>query len=143
MRRSTLLHTRAAATLLCATVAVGLAACGDGEDSTAAAPDLDRYCELVVELDAASAAIFGEFEQDQELSEADIAEAQQRVLDENDDLIEELERVAPNEIRDDVELSIESTRARAEQEDTDIPEQDVVDANLRLQEFRRQECPKD
>jgi hypothetical protein len=142
MKRLRLIHARAAATLVCASVAVGLAACGDDEDSTAAAPDLDRYCELVVELDAASAAIFGEFEEDAQLSEADIAEAQQRVLDENDDLIEELERVTPNEIRDDLELSIESTRARAEQEDTEIPEQDVVDANLRLQEFRRQECPK-
>jgi hypothetical protein len=50
--------------------------------------------------------------------------------------------VAPNEIHDDVGLSIESTRARAEEEDTDFPEQDVVDANLRLQEFRRTECPK-
>jgi hypothetical protein len=128
--------------LLCATLAVGLAACGDDEDSTAAAPDLDRYCELVAELDAASSAVFGELEQDQALSDADIAEAQGQVLDENADLIEELERVAPNEIRDDVELSIESTRTRAEQEDTEIPEQDVVDANLRLQKFRRQECPK-
>lgn len=96
----------------------------------------------MVELDAASSAVFGELEQDQDLSDADIAEAQQQVLDENADLIEELERVAPNEIRDAVELSIESTRTRAEQEDTEIPEQDVVDANLRLQEFRRQECPK-
>lgn len=96
----------------------------------------------MVELDAASSAVFGELEQGQELSEADIAEAQKQVLDENADLIGELERVAPNEIRDDVELSIASTRTRAEQEDTDIPEQDVVDVNLRLQEFRRQECPK-
>jgi hypothetical protein len=130
-------------TLLSAALAIGVVACGDDDDaSTAAAPDLDRYCELVDELDAASAAIFGEFEGDAQLSEADIAEAQQRFFDENEDQIEELERVAPNEIRDDVELSIESTRARAEEEDTDIPEQDVVDANLRLQEFRRNECPK-
>jgi hypothetical protein len=143
MKRSRVLQARAAAMLLCAAVAVGLVACGDDDDSsTAAAPDLDRYCELVVELDAASSAVFGELEQDQELSEADIAEAQQQVLDENADLIEELERVAPDEIRDDVELSIESTRARAEEDVTDIPEDDVVDANLRLQKFRRQECPR-
>jgi hypothetical protein len=143
MKRSRVLHARAAAAmLLCATLAVGPAACGDDEDSTAAAPDLDRYCELVVELDAASSAVFGELEQDQDLSDADIAGAQQQVLDENAGLIGELERVAPNEIRDDVEVSIESTRTRAEQEDTEIPEQDVVDANLRLQEFRRQECPR-
>jgi hypothetical protein len=142
MRRSRLLHARAAAALLCTAVAVGVAACGDDDDSTTAAPDLDRYCELVVELDTASSAIFGELGQDAQLSEAEIAEAQQQVLDENADLIEELERVAPAEIRDDVELSIESTRARAEEDDTDIPEQEVVDANLRLQEFRRQECPE-
>lgn len=142
MKRSRLLHARASMLLLSATVASGLAACGDDEDSTAAAPDLDRYCELVAGLDAASSAVFGELEQDQDLSDADIAEAQQQVLDENEELIDEMQSVAPDEIRDDVELSIESTRTRAEQEDTEIPEQDVVDANLRLQEFRRQECPK-
>jgi hypothetical protein len=144
MKRSRPLHARAATTLLSATLAIGLVACGDDDDSStaAAAPDLERYCELVAELDAASAATFGALEGDAQLSEAEIADAQQQVLDENEDLIEELERVAPNEIRDDLEVSIESTRARAEEDVTDIPEDDVVDANLRLQKFRREECPK-
>ncbi len=122
-----------------------LAACGgDDETGTTAAsrPDLERYCEVVAELDRSSAAIFNEIEQGGVPSNEELAAAQLRVLEENEDLIAELEAVAPDEIRADVELSIESARDRAEAGDASQPPKEVADAGIRLQEFRRDNCPR-
>jgi hypothetical protein len=128
-----------------AVAALAIAGCGGGDDTdgetVAAQPDLERYCELVAELDRSSTEIFREIEGQEIPSSEDLAAAQLRVFEENEDLIAELEVVAPEEIREDVELSVESARERAEAGDATQPPKDVADASLRLQEFRRDNCP--
>ena len=125
---------------------LAMAGCGGGDDTTgsdttvAAQPDVERYCELVTELDARANEIFREMEAEGIPSDEELAAAQLRVLNENEDLIAELEAVAPAEIREDVVLSIESSRERAEAADASQPSKQVADAGIRLQEFRRDNC---
>jgi hypothetical protein len=139
------------AALLCVAAAFGLAACGGGSDtttasagdsSTASNPDLSRWCELVTELDAKSAAVFNELGKDGVPSNDELAAAQLQVLTDNADLITELQTVAPTEIRDDFQVSLDSARQRAEAGDPSQPPKSVADANLRLQQFRMKNCPK-
>ncbi len=134
---------------MCATVAaLALAACGGDDETTASTttaasnPDVDRYCEVVTELDQNSADVFDELGEEGVPSEQQLVDAQLKVLNDNADLIAELQEVAPTEISDDLQLSIDSARERAEAGDPSQPPQDVVDAGLRLQEFRKDNCPK-
>ncbi len=136
--------------LLCA-AALAAAACGGDDETTGAStdtattasePDLERYCELVAELDRKSAAIFDALGAEAVPTEEELAAAQLQVLIENAELIEELASVVPTEIREDFDLSLESARERAEAGDATEPPQEVTEAGLRLQEYRRENCPK-
>ena len=125
---------------------IALVGCGGGEDtstdeSVAAEPDLERYCELVGEFDARSAAVFSELEEAGVPTAEDLAAAQLRILEENEALIAEMTIVVPDEIREDFELSVESARERAEAADASQPPKEVADAGVRLVEFRRENCP--
>jgi hypothetical protein len=136
-------------TALACVAALGLGACGDDDSdepattgaTVAAGPDLERYCELVTELDRRSNAIFDELGAGGVPTEEELAAAQLRVLEENAELIEELGVVVPDEIREDLELSVESAQERAEAGDATEPPPEVVEAGTRLQEFRRENCP--
>jgi hypothetical protein len=133
--------------LLCALAAVALSACGGGGETSssttvASHPDVDRFCELVNQLDENSAAIFDALSADGIPTDEQLAAAQLQVLNENADLIDELTAVTPAEIRDDFELSLESARQRAEAGDSSQPSKEVAQANVRLLKFRRQNCPK-
>jgi hypothetical protein len=130
--------------LLCA-AALGLAACG-GDDSsststTASHPDAARYCELVGKLDRASTEVFNQLDSTSP-SKEDLVAAQLQILNENADLISQIEAVVPDEIKDDFQLSEQSARQRAEAGDPSAPPDDVVQANLRLRQFRTDNCPK-
>ena len=132
------------AALLCA-AALGLAACGGSDDSststTASQPDVSRYCELVGELDQASTEVFNQLDSTSP-SRQDLVAAQLQILKQNADLISQIEAVVPDEIKDDFQLSEQSARERAEAGDPSAPPQDVVQANLRLRQFRTDNCPK-
>lgn len=132
------------AATLCA-AALGLAACGGDDESptstTASHPDLARYCELVAKLDRISSDVFNNLDTTSPTG-ADLVAAQLQILNDNADLIAELESVVPDEIRSDFELSDQSARTRAEAGDPSAPPQDVVQANLRLRQFRTENCPK-
>ena len=152
MRRSRLANTLVA--LACA-AALGLVACGGDDDggtgeqtattetlAVATEPDLERYCELVTELDRRSAEVFNELGAEGVPTDAELGAAQQQVLDENAELIDELARVTPEEIADDFELTLESARERAAAGDAASPPREVADAGERLQKFRRENCPQ-
>ena len=132
------------AALLCA-AALGLAACGGSDDSStstiASQPDVSRYCELVGELDQASTEVFNQLDSTSP-SRQDLVAAQLQILKQNADLISQIEAVVPDEIKDDFQLSEQSARERAEAGDPSAPPQDVVQANLRLRQFRTDNCPK-
>jgi hypothetical protein len=135
------------AALGCA-AALALGACGGDDETTTAAetpaaqPDLERYCELVTELDRRSNEIFNELSAAGVPTEEELAAAQLQVLEENAALIDELSSVVPDEIREDFELSVESARERAEAGDASEPPRPVAQAGVRLQEFRDQNCPQ-
>ncbi|MET0127113.1 MAG: hypothetical protein ABW249_00870 [Solirubrobacterales bacterium] len=108
----------------------------------ASEPDLDRYCELVAELDQRSAEIFSALSPTGEVpTDEELAAAQQQVFDENADLIDELSRAAPEEIADDFELTLDSARERAAAGDAGQPSKEVAEAGVRLRDFRRDNCP--
>jgi hypothetical protein len=48
----------------------------------------------------------------------------------------------PEEIAADFELTLESARERAAAGDATEPPTEVAEAGVRLQEFRRENCPK-
>lgn len=132
--------------LLCAAAAFGLAACGGSDDSdststTASHPDVARYCELVGKLDRASTEVFSQLDSTSP-SKDELAAAQLQILNENADLISQIEAVVPDEISADFQLSEQSARERAAAGDPSAPPPDVVQANLRLRQFRTDNCPK-
>lgn len=138
------------AAVLFAAAALALGACGGDEATSsttgtaevASHPDLDRYCELVTELDQNSADVFNALGASGVPTNEQLAAAQLQVLEDNADLIDELTAAAPAEIRDDFDLSLESARKRAEEADASEPPTDVAEANVRLLKFRRENCPK-
>ena len=133
---------------LSATAALAIAACGGDDDSgtsadstTGSQPNVERYCELVAQLDQISTDLFSKLD-DTSPTKAELAAAQLQILNENADLISQIEAAVPDEIRDDFMLSEQSARQRAEAGDASVPPKDVVDANLRLRKFRVQNCPQ-
>jgi hypothetical protein len=127
--------------------ALAIAACGGDDSSTSedsttgSQPNVERYCQLVAQLDQISTDLFSKLD-DTSPTKAELAAAQLQILNENADLISQIEAAVPDEIRDDFILSERSARERAEAGDASVPPKDVVAANLRLRKFRVQNCPQ-
>jgi hypothetical protein len=100
-----------------AILSAGVAACGgDDEDTTDAtiSATTKRYCEIATEeLAAAAQEVARRLRRNPELLEKDYAAGERILLRENRELYEEIERVVPDEIRDEVALNIADARARA------------------------------
>src|SRR4029079_4333380 len=96
---------------------------------------------LVAKLDQISSDVFDKLDATSP-TKADLVAAQKQILDENADLISQIEAVVPDEISDDFQLSEQSARERADAGDASAPPDDVVQANLRLRQFRTDNCPK-
>ena len=123
-----------------------LVGCGDDDESestttttAAAAPDVERYCELVTELEAAGDEIFGALEQDGSATPEDFQQAELELLEENEALFDELQEVAPDEIQADVETLVAGLRVRAGLEEGTSPG-DVGAAEKRVREYEKQNC---
>ena len=117
-----------------------VAGCGDDDDSSSEG-DVERYCELVDELDQAGSDAFEGL--DETSTDEDFAEAERQFLEDNADAFEELEDVAPEEIADDIDTLLEAQEERAaggEQEETS---EDVSDAEERVGEFEDENCTSD
>lgn len=128
---------------LALTITFLLGACGDdnggeGDQATgqAAGGDVRRYCTLVQELDEAGEQIFADVAQDD--PEALMA-AERRLVEENQDTLEQLEEAAPAEIADDVATYLQGFRARAQGEPYD--EAAASAAEERILEFEEGACP--
>ena len=129
---------------LCA-VAGALGACGGGDDSssttTTSAADLDRFCAAIGELDAASNKIFAQLRQGGQISSDQLAAAEKKFLQQNADTVQELEQVAPEEIRADLATSIEASRVRAGLASGGPTAAEETAAAQHVREFRKQNCP--
>jgi hypothetical protein len=97
------------------TTALVLAACGseDGAPRAQSAGDLERYCALVREMDAAGSKFFARLEAKKNATPADFEAAERRFVERFTPQFEAIERVAPPAIRADVRLLLAGQRARA------------------------------
>jgi hypothetical protein len=99
--------TRFITSAIALTATLALAACGD-EDSPStsaratappAAGDLERYCALTREMDAAGTKFFARLEESKNATAADFEAAERRFVERFAPQFEEIQRVAPAEIR--------------------------------------------
>jgi hypothetical protein len=127
-------RTRLAPLVLAGGLALALAACGDDEpdtqsaaEPTATSPasgDADRYCELTAELEGIGEEVFADVPEDAPAEE--YMRREQQLLEQGSAQFEELERVAPEEIADDVPVMLDGIRARAATGED--PDQDTASA---------------
>jgi hypothetical protein len=96
--------------LVAAVTVLGLAACGDDDESSSAG-DAERYCELVGEIEAAGEAAFADVGEDATPDEIVAAEA--AFVESVDAELDEMVEVAPEEIAEDVEAYVADVRDRA------------------------------
>ena len=97
-------------------VVVGLAGCGDDDESGRSA---ERYCELVGEVEAAGEAAFADVAED--ASPEEIVAAEAAFVERADDQLAEMVEVAPEEISEDVQTFVDDIRERAAgREGTDV-----------------------
>jgi hypothetical protein len=133
--------------LACVLVAPAfLAGCGDDASDTsttteaAAAADPTRYCELTEELDAAGEEIFAPLEQDQNATREDFEQAEAQLVEENQGQLEQIQQVAPPEIRPDVETIVSALYVRAGLEEAGPSNSEVGAAEKRLDAFEKENC---
>ena len=118
---------------------VPVAACGDDDDSGAG--DVDRYCELTGELDAAGEEAFAALEQDPDATEEDFAAAEAAFFAEHEDDLAELAEAAPAEIRADAEVLLDAQRRFAEGESREAVESaEVQEADEQVNAFEEEHC---
>ena len=121
-------------------VAVGLSACGndDGGDPVAG-PDPERYCELVAELEVAGGKAFDEVEADEDATEEDFAAASKEFTEDSQEAFDEMIEVAPEEIKEDVEVLVGSIRGQSGLGD-EVPKEEAVAAEDRLRSWEEENC---
>jgi hypothetical protein len=98
------------------TTALVLAACGSEDSAPRAAQstgDLERYCALVREMDAAGSKFFARIEAKKNATPADFEAAERRFVERFTPQFEAIEHAAPTAIRADVRLLLAGQRARA------------------------------
>lgn len=120
-----------------ALVAGVAAGCGDDEG---AGGNVERYCELVAELDEAGSEAFAALEDDESATDEDFAETERQFIEDHADDFDELRDVAPDEIADDVDVLLGAQEERAaggEQEETS---DEVSQAEERVGEFEGANC---
>ena len=125
---------------------LGLAACGgdDNDDEragrdTAAAPDVGRYCQLAKELDAKGEEHFASLGED--ASPKEFQAAERRFVERYRAQLDELHRVAPTEIKADVDKVLAAMRQRAGlTTTTEVGEREAAAAEKRIQAFEKREC---
>ena len=113
--------------------------CGDDGDGSAAG-DVERYCALVAELDEAGSEAFAALEEDETATDEDFAEAERQFVQEHREDFEELRRVAPKEVADDVDVLIAAQEARASGGEQEETSGDVAIAEERVSEFEVENC---
>ena len=137
---------RIAALLAVLALAIPFAACGDddeesgGSDPTTVASDVERYCDITVELDQAGSEEFEALEEDPDATEADYEAAERNLIEDNTELLAEIAEVAPDEIRADVETVIAALEQRAGISDEEVPNAEVAAAEKNLKAFEAENC---
>ena len=104
-----------------------------------AAADVGRYCELTKELDEAGQEAFRELEQDPNATEEQFEAVEREFVETNQERIDELVRVAPAEIKEDVGVLLAALRGRAGQ-GPEVAESESEAAEQRVTAFEEENC---
>jgi hypothetical protein len=115
---------------------LGAVACGDDDEASS----VERYCELVQELDEAGSEAFADLEQDESATEGDFAEAERQFVEDHQDDFDELREVAPDEIADDIDVLLAAQEERAAGGDQEEVSDEVVAAEERVGAFEEANC---
>lgn len=141
---------RSIITTAAAVAALAVAGCGDDADdqrdgsaaataTVAAAGDGERYCALTRELDAEGEKFFADL--GEEASPADYEAAERRFIEAHSDDLDELGRVAPRQIKADVQKLFAGMRERAGlKPGIDVSEAQASRAEERIMAFERRSC---
>lgn len=139
---------RHAAIVTATVLALVLAACGEDDDkagttnttttAAAAAGDVDRYCALVRRLDSSGEDFFADL--DENSSPVEYEAAERRFVERYADTFDELQRVAPSQIRSDVAVLLAGQRERAGLSTTTTPESQTAASEKRIQAFEKRNC---
>ena len=81
---------------------------------------------------------FEDLEKDPDATPKDFQAAERQLVDENEDSLDELQEVAPAEIKNDVAILVHALRARAGLE-AEVPP-DAEAAETRITKFEKQNC---
>jgi hypothetical protein len=130
-----------------ALLTLALAACGESDSpstsaratATPAAGDTERYCALTREMDAAGSRFFARLERKENATAADFEAAERRFVERFAPQFEEIQQVAPAEIRADVETLLAGQRARAGL-GRSVSEAEAGAAERRVQRYERRNC---
>ena len=117
-----------------------LGACGDddGDDAQASSGDVERYCDLTNELDEAGSEAFDALEDDENATEEDFARVMEGFIEAHVDEFQERRRVAPEEIRTDVDRMLDGIEAGAHADEQ--PDENVAEAEQRVLAFEEANC---
>ena len=119
---------------------VAAVATGCGDDDEDAGGDVERYCQLVDELDQAGTEFFAALEENESAPDEDFANAEQQFLEENADDIEELREAAPVEIADDIDVLLAAQAQRAAGGDQEESSEEAAAAEERVLNFADANC---
>jgi hypothetical protein len=112
--------------------------CGDDDGGGAQVGNPARYCALTAELDALGESIFGALPRT--AGPEEFAVAERELVRRAGERLEELERVAPEEIRADVPALVEGLRARAGIQDAEVGEEEAAAVERRIQAHEERAC---
>lgn len=118
--------------------AAALGACSDDGDDDEATGDVDRYCELTAELDAAGSEFFADLEADESATDEDYAQAEADFIEAHQDDFDEILEAAPEEIRADLEVLLDAQDRRAEGDNE--PPAGADEAEERILDFEAESC---
>lgn len=121
-------------------IAAAMGACGGEAEPTPTAVS-GRYCELVVGLNADADRLLAPVRDDGGITRRELRRAERRYNLANAATIEELARVAPSELQQDVLISTAASRARAGLETAAPSRRQVAAADARLRAYGTENCP--
>ena len=101
---------------------------------------MERYCQLVDELDQAGTEFFAALEENESATDEEFANAEQQFLEENADDIEELREAAPVEIADDIDVLLAAQAQRAAGGDQEESSEEAAAAEERVLNFEDANC---
>jgi NTP pyrophosphatase (non-canonical NTP hydrolase) len=124
-------------------IPLAVAACGDDDESGDAGEttaSVERYCEITAELDTLGEEEFEALEEDPNATPEDFEQAERRTVEENAELFDEIQAVAPEEIADEVDVLITGIRVRAGLSDEEVSDQAQNEAEKMINRFERENC---